>query len=485
MLVFRVPNLNLLALIKFKFKMMRNFFLLFFIFFGGIAQAQTITEKITKAYSELQNDAQFSSSIISLYVVDADNGKIVFANNEKLGLAPASCTKVITSVSAYSILGENYTYKTYINNTVDAEGKNQLIITGSGDPSLGSWRWEDTKMEKVQQKIVDVLKAKRLTNFKNILINDSKFSFQPIPDGWIWQDIGNYYGAGSFGLNWNENQYDLHLQSSATIGEKTNVLRTEPEINIPITNLIVAAKKGSGDNGYIYAAPYTQQIYATGTIPVNENDFKISGSIPNPPLTFANALQEVLNKNNIKVDNTFESYHNLLNSNKKTPVKMQVLDSLISPVFGKLNYWFLQKSINLYGETFLKTLAVQNKLEGSTDNGLDIVKNFWEKKGVNKNDLRMLDGSGLSTGTRITTKTLTTIMQYAKKQSWFPSFYEGLPLMNDIKMKSGYINGVRGYTGYVTSKSGRNYTFAFIINNFNGSSVAVRDKMYTLLNQLK
>lgn len=167
------------------------------------------------------------------------------------------------------------------------------------------------------------------------------------------------------------------------------------------------------------------------------------------------------------------------------PVKVQLLDSIVSPTFDKLNYWFLQKSINLYGETFLKTIAVQNNLEGSTENGLEIIKVFWEKNGIKKSALQMIDGSGLSTGNRITTKALTTVMQYARNQKWFASFYEALPLMNDIKMKSGYINGVRSYTGYVTDKSGRTYTFAFIINNFNGSSSLVKDKMYSFLNQLK
>ena len=464
---------------------MRKYFLLLSLFFYNLANAQTITERLNRSYAALQNDEQFNSSILSLYVIDADNGKVVFANNENLGLAPASCTKVITSVTAYAFLGAAFTYKTYLNTTVNADGNNQLIVSGSGDPSLGSWRWEETKMEKVQKKIISALKNKKITSFKNILIDDTKFSYQPIPDGWIWQDIGNYYGAGSFGLNWHENQYDLHLQSTSTIGEKTKVLSTDPEINLPFINLVVAAKKGSGDNVYIYAAPYTQQIYATGTIPISEKDFKVSGSIPNPPMAFANELQQELLKNGITVTDASDSYHNLNNNNKEVPAKMQMLDSIVSPTFDKLNYWFLKKSVNLYGETFLKTIAVHNGEEGSTENGLEIVKKFWQKNGIDKRALRMIDGSGLSTGNRITTQALVTVMQYAKRQKWFNSFYEALPIINDIPMKSGSINGVRGYTGYVSSKSGRNYTFAIIVNNYNGSSAAVSEKLFKTLNELK
>ena len=76
-------------------------------------------------------------------------------------------------------------------------------------------------------------------------------------------------------------------------------------------------------------------------------------------------------------------------------------------------------------------------------------------------------------------------MEYAKKQSWFPSFYNALPEINGIKMKSGSIGGVVSYTGFITSKRGVNYTFAFIVNNFECSANEVRKKMWALLDVLK
>jgi D-alanyl-D-alanine carboxypeptidase/D-alanyl-D-alanine-endopeptidase (penicillin-binding protein 4) len=76
-------------------------------------------------------------------------------------------------------------------------------------------------------------------------------------------------------------------------------------------------------------------------------------------------------------------------------------------------------------------------------------------------------------------------MQHARKQNWYPVFYEGLPLINAIKMKSGSISGVRAYTGYIKSSTGEEYTFAFIVNNFDGTSSAIMQKMFTVLNALK
>jgi D-alanyl-D-alanine carboxypeptidase/D-alanyl-D-alanine-endopeptidase (penicillin-binding protein 4) len=52
-------------------------------------------------------------------------------------------------------------------------------------------------------------------------------------------------------------------------------------------------------------------------------------------------------------------------------------------------------------------------------------------------------------------------------------------------MKDGYINGVRSYTGYIKSKTGNEYTFSIIVNNFDGSPGTVREKMWKLLDILK
>lgn len=122
---------------------------------------------------------------------------------------------------------------------------------------------------------------------------------------------------------------------------------------------------------------------------------------------------------------------------------------------------------------------------GATDSGVNVVKNFWSKKGIDPRSMNIIDGSGLSPSNRVTTAALVNVLQYAKKQTWFPSFYNALPEINGIKMKSGSIGGVVSYTGFVKSKSGVEYVFAFIVNNFDGNANELRKKMWELLDLLK
>ena len=133
----------------------------------------------------------------------------------------------------------------------------------------------------------------------------------------------------------------------------------------------------------------------------------------------------------------------------------------------------------------MKTIAYEKTKVGSTDTGVNIIRDFWANKGIERSALKIIDGSGLSPANRVTTAALVTILQYAKQRPWFSSFYYALPEMNGIKMKDGYIGGVRAYTGYIKSATGAEYSFSFIVNNFDGSASEVRKQMWELLDLLK
>jgi D-alanyl-D-alanine carboxypeptidase/D-alanyl-D-alanine-endopeptidase (penicillin-binding protein 4) len=99
--------------------------------------------------------------------------------------------------------------------------------------------------------------------------------------------------------------------------------------------------------------------------------------------------------------------------------------------------------------------------------------------------MNIYDGSGLSPANRITTLAMAQVLHSIKKESWFAGFYESLPVYNDMKMKSGSISDVIAYTGYQISSNGTPLVFSFMINNYNGSSSTVRQKMFSVLNTLK
>ncbi|MBP6021947.1 D-alanyl-D-alanine carboxypeptidase/D-alanyl-D-alanine endopeptidase [Ferruginibacter sp.] len=457
----------------------------------SVAMAQNITVQLGSAINKLENDAQFKHSIISMYVVDSKTGKVVFEKNAQTGLAPASCQKVVTSVSAFELLGKGYQYKTYIgkdySSKIDKTDAGCLFVIGSGDPTLGSERWKSTTDTAFFKRVLSALKKNGYNIFgEDLVLEDYLYGTAVLPDGWIWQDIGNYYGAGCYSVNWRENQYELLLQPDLKVGFPAEIASVKPFIfDVVYDNHIRTGKAGSGDNAYIYAAPFSNIITTSGTIPQQAKPFAIKGSMPNPSRVLGTELLNYLVKNKITFKGS--SYSALERSLHDMPAHKatHIIDSVLSPTLDSINYWFLKKSVNLYGEAFVKTIAYEKIRSGSTDTGIAIIKDFWSKRGIEKAALNMFDGSGLSPANRITTNALVTVMQYARQQKWFASFYNALPEMNGIKMKDGYINGVRSYTGYIKSKSGTEYSFSFIVNNFDGNAGTVREKIWKVLDILK
>lgn len=451
--------------------------------------SQNVDVKLSAAVKQLEADSQLAHAIFSLYVVDSKTGNLVFDKNSQVGLAPASCLKVITSAAAFELLGKDYRYKTGIGYDGIIEGntlKGNLFINASGDPTTGSWRWKSTEMDAVLQKIVAALKANNIKTITgDLIIDDAKWSTQATPGGWTWDDMGNYYGAGARALNWHENQYDIILKPGKNVGDSVEVLRTDPRLQASLINELRTGRVGSGDNSIIYLPEDGVVGYVRGTIPAGVSSFKVSGAMPNAPASFNYELQKYLAGNDVHLTGKSKNAAAFFMNKEKIPVASKTLLTLDSPSFDSINYWFLQKSVNLFGEAFVKTIAYEKTGFGFTDTGVNIIKEFWSKNGIERSALHIIDGSGLSPANRVTTNALVTVMQYAKKQSWFPSFYNALPEQNGIIMKSGYIGGARSYTGYIKSRSGNEYTFSFIINNYDGNPVTVREKMWKLLDILK
>ena len=43
------------------------------------------------------------------------------------------------------------------------------------------------------------------------MTDDSYYDFLPVPPKWLWEDIGNYFGAGVYGLSAFDNTVEIHL----------------------------------------------------------------------------------------------------------------------------------------------------------------------------------------------------------------------------------------------------------------------------------
>jgi D-alanyl-D-alanine carboxypeptidase/D-alanyl-D-alanine-endopeptidase (penicillin-binding protein 4) len=460
-----------------------------FILFAGVAGAQTLQSKLQTAFNHLQADSQCKYASVSLTVLDAKTGETVFAANPNMGLATASTLKTITSITAFNILGKDFQFQTQFgySGSIAADGtfNGDLIIKGAGDPTLASWRYSGHHENDILSQMVAAMQKAGIKKINGHVVgDDSIFGTQSVPDGWIWMDVGNYYGAGTSGLCWRENQFDIKLKTGP-INTPISVLRTVP--NTPYLSYkseLLNAPAGTGDNAYAYLPVGTKLMYLRGTYAEDQEKKSISVAVPDPAYDAAYRLTDTLRRLGFAVTGEPESVLTLNASGQPLPAINNNLTTILSPALSQIVYWLNQKSINLYAEQLLKTIAWKSGKQPSTDNGVEVEQDFWKAKGVDPHSLNVVDGSGLSPGDRVTTMTMATVLKSAKGTDWFPDFYESLPVYNNMRMKSGSILNVLTYAGYQTH-NGRELCFSIMVNNFNGSSRAIKEKMFRVLDELK
>jgi D-alanyl-D-alanine carboxypeptidase/D-alanyl-D-alanine-endopeptidase (penicillin-binding protein 4) len=452
--------------------------------------SQPLADRIAKSLAVLETDRDLKYGIASLTVMNARTGEIIYGKYENLGMAPASTLKVITAATAYDVLGKDFRYETELLYSGEIKAgvlEGDIIIKGTGDPSLGSDNFKETKEEVLLKRWTDAIKAAGIKKIAGMVIaDDSMFKGQMAPEGWIWADMGQYYGAGVSALNWKENKMRAVFGAKGKVGDRATLVRTVPGIsNIEIINEVTIGPTGSGDQVYAYSAPYSTKIMLRGTYGADLNK-EIEISLPDGAYEAVSRLKAALINQGVAVDGKVNTVFLLQSEGKNRAVNTTLLDRYLSPNLSQLSYWFLKESINLYGEALLKTAAFHNGIATKTSDASAWEQKFWANKlEIGIGALKIMDGSGLSPENRVSTLAMVQVLNEAKKQNWFGSYYENIPLVNNMKMKSGTIDGVLGYAGYHTSKDGTPLIFAFLVNNHEGRASAMRQKMFRVLDSLK
>lgn len=455
---------------------------------------------LQNAIDQLAADPVLQAQGFGMTVMDVKSGKVIAQHQKDKGLIPASSLKVIVTSTALAKLGADFRFKTELQYdgdiTSDGTLQGNIYIKGFGDPSLGSDQFGKTKnLDLLMKDFVQQIKAAGIKRIEGKIIGDaSYFGTQVDGRSWLWEDIGNYYGAGAWGLNIHENRYFLTFRQSPKLGAIPEIEEVNPHIpNLLHLNEVQSAEKNSGDNAYIFGSVYNYTRFIRGTIPVGNDPFTIKGSIPDPPFFAAYYLMKKLEEAQIvtqkKASSLFEAERKGFKSAKRTVIYTHQSPSL-KDIVEITNI----KSINLYCEALLRYLGKAKKGEGTAEKGLEVVHEFLKKRGFNNDAFFLEDGSGLSLFNTVSSFQMASVMRMiaqdkklyndflpslsvAAKSGSLKYMFRGSSASGRIKAKSGGMKRVRSYTGFVETKSGQLLAFSIICNHFTCESSTMRRKM--------
>jgi len=426
----------------------------------------------------------FQNAVWGVLVRSLKTGETLFSLNPGTFLMPASNMKVVTMAAAAERLGWDYTFTTTVVATGPVEGgivKGDLVVVGSGDPSLGG---RPTEGPSVVERWADQLRAKGITRIEGRIIgHDNVFDDEGLGQGWAWDNLAYGYSTPTSGLAFSENVVRLSFTPGPTGGAPVAVTAKPEGSGFVVDAAVATAPQGGDTDISVTRQPGSRQLGVTGLVPVGRTDVTQDVSVENPTEFMASAFRQALISRGIDVAGGAIDVDAL-----PAPPDVRAGETLVSytsPPLSEIGKVLLKVSQNLYADTLLK--AIGRPADGgpaTTREGRRVLREVLEGWGIAPDQYIQADGSGLSRYNYLTASVLVAVLtRMYTDERLRAAFTNGLPIagvdgtisgrMKDTKAqgnaraKTGSIANARALSGYVTSADGEPLVFSMIVNNFN------------------
>jgi len=421
-------------------------------------------------------------------------GKEVKSYRSSQLMMPASTDKVLTTAAALKVLGEDFTYHTHLNAHGPIEEgilKGSLVVLGMGDPSLGSGKAGALTAEETLNKLVDFVTKAGIKRIEGDLIADVtlfRFDHTAVPRYWPIEDIGNYYGAGVYGINWRSNEFT----ASFTGGYRGSLVEAKV-LNMTLFDVnlksFVRTCESEEEVIYMFGTPLANTIGIDGCVPEGVVR-KERGSIPNPPWQMLNEFKLALNAAGIELQGEMK----VTDAFYKTKDGFTRLGEITSPTLKELVIETNMRSNNLFAEAFAKYLGKLHGKGSRAEEGAEVIlKYLKDELQLNVEHIHLVDGSGLSPMNLISAGLQSEFMHKLLSANEFRQIDESLPesgksgtlksfgAVEGLKAKSGSIQGAKTYMGYLPSKKHGLLSFSLMVNHFTGSNSDLKSEMLDFL----
>ncbi len=404
----------------------------------------------------------------AVHVVEPESGTVVYDHNADAPMMPASNMKLITTAAALKYLGPLFEYETRIMLCDDA-----LVVVGSGDPLLGD-RITDTRYGRpngwIFANIVATLKDRGIEEINDIVIDTTVFDDERVHPNWPESDLNRWYACEVCGLNYNDNCIQVTVDNNdGEIG-----ISTEPEtLFVEIINEVKAVSSGQSAVG-AYRNRRPNRITIRGKCRDRQGPFDVA--IEKPAALFGFLLAERLAQAEIAVRG--QLVEGAFNSDGPYTEIAEYTTPLVD-CLHRAN----KDSLGLAAEALLKTIAARanpdNKY-GGWERGRELVGRYLCDLGIAREEFNIDDGCGLSRQNRLSCRAITTVLLDVYRGGNWELYRTSLAVGGEdgtvgryfkepeyranILGKTGYISGVRSFSGVCLTDSGP-YLFSAISNS--------------------
>ena len=357
-----------------------------------------------------------------------DQGKIIYSQNKKKQFIPASILKILTSLTAINIFGEDHRFPT--DYFFDPGSKN-LYIKGFGDPLFTS--------EVIEQLCHDIILKTQTKLIHHIILDQTYFSGQIRVPG--KGNSLNPYDApvGALCANFNTIKFKWNRQENRFVsGEPQTPLLSIFHEDIKKTNLKQGRIILSKQQSLLYPGLLIKYFF-------DKRDIKITGSV-------------------------FQ---------RKFKVKREEKYSFLSPFGIKAVVQKLLKYSNNYiANQLLLTIGANTYGAPATlEKGVKAVQLF-SKQYLYLDEFTISEGSGLSRSN------LMSPDQMMKILIEFMPYHSLLKYQDNEYFKTGTLSGVRTRAGYILGNDNRLYPYVIMVNQKNKSYESILKNLFNMVVQM-
>jgi D-alanyl-D-alanine carboxypeptidase/D-alanyl-D-alanine-endopeptidase (penicillin-binding protein 4) len=239
---------------------------------------------------------------------------------------------------------------------------------------------------------------------------------------------------------------------------------------------------------YFYVSPYIKKmVYAE-----EYQSLPFTTKLPDAPVGLANSLRAAMIKSGIPVSGKVST--KMLDTD---PEKRILISTYRSPDLNDVVFYTNQHSDNGLAEATLRMVGFQKFGDQSLDSGRRAVVGHLQSVGFDMEGLNFADGSGLSRANMVTPLSQVKFLSSLMTTKYFKNYFDSLPIAGQtgtlkrmfvygngngqIFAKTGTLNKVKCLTGYLKTNSGKTLAFSLLVNNYAGSTDAVKRKMEMIL----
>ena len=414
----------------------------------------------------------FDHASVGIKITKATGETIADYHSSRL-LVPASNMKLISTGTALLHFGKDHRFATSIAHDGTIENgtlQGNLYIIGGADPTLGSKDSIAVAIDKVFALWEKSIREAGIKKIDGHIIGDGRWLDGMMEEPtWLWNDIGTYYGSGVSGLNFYENM----ISFNASVDLSSNEPKVKLEQHYPSTSWMnitydcSIGEKSTGDRLYMYTSDLAPVASIRGTYGIDRGSKRVDFSNKFPEYTCAVYLKNYLEKKGISCSKGPADFK--LKTDWVEGDSLKTIAVTWSPALDRIAFETNHISNNLYAETLFRALG--KDIEGSScyESSRKAIKNVFVEMGLGDSiaGIQMQDGSGLSRQNYVSADFICCFLEAMMDSPCFDEFLYGLPipggdgslnynmksyplgLRSRIRVKSGSMNGVRCYSGYI------------------------------------